>query len=375
MPKYIKHSFNIDDVAMRYSVFAPRLFNYCLSLGMSPKKIMPSRAFCSDENQGYPIILIAKHFGTFPFNHGRVGGIVATDRHAPHASHGKDMVIIQASHVGYELETGEFGIYRRMQTDEHEHASDCGAICDVMRWYQDEYEFAGKQIQLETENGARYIVIDNQLLKQDRDEGLFLHLHKMIENYAQDEDHAVHSYSTARAYPASKILIEKIDNHWPEKSTPIGSLLDDSLFYFKRSVDMNEASGYLNRNLLESMPRVISSKYPLLAAAQVNTQIEFDRTFRTLVKEKAYRGKKLVFVSGLHVDVSPRAGELFPLTKFVPWAAYIQDESGEGYTLEQKELYSALKEQSAENPHKIDLTDAIHKMEDEAEIHLSVDKD
>ena len=100
MIKNIIRSFKVDDVAMRYSDFAPRLFNYCLSLGMTPQGIIPSRAFCSDENQGYPIILIAKHFGTFPFNHGRVGGIVATDRHGPHSHHGKDIVLIQASHVG-----------------------------------------------------------------------------------------------------------------------------------------------------------------------------------------------------------------------------------------------------------------------------------
>ena len=75
--------FHIDGVAMRYSQFVPRLYNLCLSLGFKPGKIMPSRAFCSDESQGYPIILIAKHFGTFPFNHGQVGGIVATDRHGP----------------------------------------------------------------------------------------------------------------------------------------------------------------------------------------------------------------------------------------------------------------------------------------------------
>jgi hypothetical protein len=196
----------------------------------------------------------------------------------------------------------------------------------------------------------------------------------LIENYNPDEDNAVHSYSTAKAYPASKLLIEKIGDRWPEKNTAIETLLDDSFFYFKRDVDMNEASGYLNRNLLEFMPRVITSKYPPLAAALANTQIEFDRTFRSLVKEKAYRGKKLVFVSGIHIDISPKDGELFPLTKFVPWAAYIQNESGEGYTLEQRELFSALNEQSTENPHKIDLTAAIHQMEQEAEIHLSVDK-
>ena len=65
-------NFHIEDVAMRYSQFVPRLYNLCLSLGFEPGKIMPSRAFCSDESQGYPIILIAKHFGTFLFDHGRV---------------------------------------------------------------------------------------------------------------------------------------------------------------------------------------------------------------------------------------------------------------------------------------------------------------
>lgn len=375
MLKYLKHNFSIDKMAMRYSVFAPRLFNFCLSLGMEPQKIMPSRAFCSDENQGYPIILITKHFGTFPFNHGRVGGIVAIDRHVPHSEHGKDMVIIQASHVGYNPQTGEFGIYRRMQTEEHEHAADCGAICGVMSWYQEEYDFACKHIHLEVEKSIKYIVIDNQLLTQKREQGLFLHLHKLIENYNPDEDNALRSYSTARAYPASKLLIKRIGEQWPVKRTPIEVLLDESLFYFKHNVDMNEASGYLNRNLLESMSQIITSKFPSLVAAQVNTQIEFDRTFRSLVKEKSYRGKKLVFISGIHIDISPKDGELFPLTKFVPWAAYIQTENGEGYTLEQKDLFLALNKQSNDNPHKIDLTAAIHKMEAEAEIQLSVDEE
>jgi hypothetical protein len=107
--------FHIDQM-MRYSLFVPRLYNLCRSLGFEAGNIMPSRAFCSDENQGFPIILIAKHFGAFPFNHGRVGGILATDRHGPHADHGKDMVIIQASHVGYDPETEEFGSYCRLQT-------------------------------------------------------------------------------------------------------------------------------------------------------------------------------------------------------------------------------------------------------------------
>ena len=67
----------IGPYAMRYSQFVPRLYNYCRSLGFTRERMMPSRAFCSDESQGYPVILLAQHFGTFPFDHGRVGDKVA----------------------------------------------------------------------------------------------------------------------------------------------------------------------------------------------------------------------------------------------------------------------------------------------------------
>lgn len=376
-------SFKIDDVAMRYSDFAPRLFNYCLSLGMAPNGIIPSRAFCSDENQGYPIILIAKHFGTFPFNHGRVGGIVASDRHGPHASHGKDAVLIQASHVGYDPDTSVFGVYRRMQTRDKDFSTDCGAICGLLHWYQEEYHFACQQISLVTdkESGNNLIIIDNQLLQNDRDkqerskeereEGVFLNLEKLIKS-----NEVIEEYSTAKAFIASDTLIEKLNAKglsWPEKRTSISRDLSAEFFYFKRKTNDVVASGLLDRNLIKSMPEIICSSSPALAAAQVNAQQEFDRTFRTIVKEKTYRGKKVLFISGIHIDISPREDQLFPLTKFVPWAAYIQNEQGEGYTLEQQELSALLKQQSTENPHKIDLTEAIHKMEAEAEIVLQVD--
>ncbi len=370
MPKYSTSSFHVDSVAMRYSDFAPRLFNYCLSIGMQPNRIMPSRAFCSDENQGYPIILIAKHFGSFPFNHGRVGGIVATDRHGPHAHHGKDVVIIQASHVGYNPETEEFGLYRRIHTENQELSSDCGAICGVLQWYKEEYDFARIQISIAQDNNKPVVIIDNQLLREDRTRGLFLNIDQIIKN-----QEIIHAYSTAKSFIAADSLVERIGDKWPDKKTPIENNLFPELFRFKNASDDTLASGLLNRNLLSAMPNIVTSKHPELTAAQVNAQMEFDRTFRTIVKEKAYKGKKVVFISGIHIDVSPREGQLFPLTKFVPWAAYIQNENGEGYTLEQKDLYQSLIEQSKENPYKIDLTEAIHQMENEPEIVLHVDID
>ena len=145
-------AYHMSEVSMRYSRFMPRVYNLAKSLGFERGKIMPSRAFCSDESQSYPIILIAKHFGSFPFNHGLVGGIVATDRHAPHAHHGKDLVIIQASHVGDGPENGRFGVYRRLQTEDTSETSNCGKICGALDWYLREYEFAHDNIFLYQEN-------------------------------------------------------------------------------------------------------------------------------------------------------------------------------------------------------------------------------
>lgn len=42
--------FKLDGMMIRYSQFVPRLYNFCLSLGMEAGKIMPSQAFCSDES-------------------------------------------------------------------------------------------------------------------------------------------------------------------------------------------------------------------------------------------------------------------------------------------------------------------------------------
>lgn len=370
MPESNFHNFKVDAVAMRYSNFAPRLFNFCLSLGMQPNSIMPSRAFCSDENQGYPIILIGKHFGSFPFNHGRVGGIVATDRHGPHAHHGKDVVIIQASHVGYDPVSNTFGVYRRLQTENREMSADCGALCGVLSWYQEEFAFASQQILLDRDAGSPVVVIDNQLLHQDRPEGLMLNLDQLVKT-----SEVVKAYSTAKSFSPSTNLLKQVGIFWPDKKTPIGQDLFPEAFYFRKDSDEHVAGGLLNRNLIKAMPNILGSANPSLAAAQVNAQVEFDRTFRTIVKEKAYRGKKVVFVSGIHIDISPKEGQLFPLTKFVPWAAYIQNENGDGYTMEQDELYDALKKQSTDNLHKIDLTEAIHRMEKEPEVILHVDKD
>jgi len=373
------NDFKLDGMMIRYSQFVPRLYNFCLSQGMTAGKIMPSRAFCSDESQGFPIILLAKQFGAFPFNHGRVGGIVSTDRHGPHATHGEDLMIIQAAHVGYEPDNKQFGIYRRVQTHDCHHSSSCGKIAGTLKWYLDEYQFACENIFLEVDaDGGYQISINNLLLHKDRDEGLLLDLEKLIAVDLSGKAELIRSLSTARCFKASPAFIKslKISGvNWPQKGRiAIGTLLTPDLFKFRRNINNEvEGVGHLEKNLIEPMPWIVTHPAPALAAAQILTQIEFDRTYRTIINEPGYHHRNLIFISGLNIDISPRHNQIFPLTKFVPWAAYIQKTDGSHFILEQKELFDTLMKYDMHNDRQIDLEKEIQVMEETEEIQISYD--
>ncbi len=366
-------SYVIQGATFPYNDFVARLYNFCRSVGLESGKILPSRAFCSDENQGYPIILIAKHFGAFPFNHGRVGGIVATDRHGPHAHHGKDLLIIHASHVGYDPETSSFGRYTRSHTAHGGQTSSCGKIDSILEWYLQQYAFAKESITLHRHNHDFLITIDNHILNEKKEEGLFLHLDKFVTNGSHEGFRPIKSYSSSKCYPASQELRNLLgDSAWPNTGKEcIGKRLLPELFSFKRHVTGDpDTHGLLEENLLLPMPWIVSSKFPLLTAAQANTQVEFDRTFRTLVNANTYHGKHVVLISGLNIDISPHKNQIFPLTTFVPWAAFIQDRDGHYTLLEQEDITARLFEESSENPDAIDLELAIQHMKDTEEIHI-----
>lgn len=358
-------SFRLEGAMLRYSSFVPRLYNYCRRLGFEPGRMLPSRAFCSDESQGYPTILIAKHFGTFPFNHGRGGAIVATQRHGPFAEHGQDLVIIQASHVGYEPETGEFGRYRRIHAEHAEHSTSCGKIAGVLSRYRREYQFAQKNVLLERCGSSLCVCIDNGLLRENRTEGLFLRLSRLVERDSEGEITPLRIYSTSKSFPASAYLQRQVADLGLREGerVPIGERLAPKMFYYQRELDDTaEGRDQQELGLLGAMPWIVTSPHPLLTAAQINTQVEFDRAFRTAVQSASFQGKRLLYVAGLNIDISPQLGETFPTTHFVPWAAYLQSRDGEQRILEQPELLEALLEQSEDNPDAVDLEAAISVM-------------
>lgn len=358
--------FQVKECLLDYSSFVPRFYNLCRSYGFKPGKIMPSRAFCSDENQGGAILLIAAHFGAFPFDHGMVGGIVATDRHGPHAHHGRDLALIQASHVGYDPETKAFGTFRRQQMEGAAITSSCGKIDGVLDRYFRAYAFAGENIRLIRTDGRELVLIDNQFLETGQDQGLFLHLDRLIATAGDQLALPVEMLSTAKAFPINPALREKLppDVWQSDISTPIGRRLTPDLFYFERALsDTLEGRDQLEKNLAPHLPHIVTAPHPLLSAAMANTRIEFDRTFRTLIREPAYQGKNLAFIAGLNIDISPREGERFSRTLFVPWSAYIRTRDGKGRILEQDELAGALMEMEQENPDRIELAGALQEME------------
>jgi hypothetical protein len=356
----IIENLRLGDRAMRYSHFVPRLYNYCLSLGFERDRMMPSRAFCSDESQGYPVILMAQHFGTFPFDHGRVGGKVAVNRHGPHSHHGEDLVIVQASHVGYCPTTGRFGVYQRQRTAGREFGDNCGKLCAVLHWYQHEYRQACDNVLYGTLDGVPAVFVDNQYLDETRHEGLFLNLERLVDRSGEP----LKVLSTSKAFPAAPFFLGRFPPEaWSDKPHPVGPRLTPELFHFRRTpTEGLEGHDILEAALAPAMPTLVTSPDPALDAARYHTQVEFDRTYRSILHEPAYRGKNLLFISGLNIDISPPEGLPFPLTKFIPWAAYVRLRDGRSYLLEQDELTDTLRRQSTDNADRMSFDAAIHEM-------------
>ena len=162
-------------------------------------------------------------------------------------------------------------------------------------------------------------------------------------------------------------------DQWRDESQPLGAHLTCDLFTFQRQLSRDpEEHDILEQELLPAMPALVTSANPALDAARFVTQVEFDRCYRSILREPAYANKNLLFISGVNIDVSPRAGFPFPLIKFVPWAAYASLRSGRKFLLEQAELNEQLRRQPAENPDRLSFDDSIRRMADAEEIRLDV---
>jgi hypothetical protein len=365
--------FKVDGLAIPYPEFVPKLYNFFISLGFRKGLIMPSRAFCSDENQGWPIILLTKHFGTFPFNHGRVGGIVATDRHGPHAHHGEDSVIVQASHVGYDPDSGAYGTCTRPKMEGTCISPSCGKITHVITPYLEKYQNAKERIFLHRdEKGKHLITVKNLFIDFDIHpvkDGLVLNLENIVKKNADGKIVPIAAISTGQTYDISEKFREKIDATGYAWTTgdgeKIGDHLTSDLFYFRQEFHETDESLLLEKNLIEFMPTIVTSPNPPLRAAKINIQLEFVRTMNSIRRGGEYAGKNLLYIAGLNIDISEH--KKHPATTyFVPWAGYIQLKDGASveyeHPVEQDRLFDLIVAQEGENPEQVDLKEQIGRM-------------
>lgn len=365
--------FTVDGMAIPYPEFVPRLYNLCIKLGFRKELIMPSRAFCSDENQGIPIILLTKHFGTFPFNHGRVGGMMAINRHAPHADHGEDSVIVQASHVGYDPMSGVYGTFRRPRRADKGISVSCGKLSHVITPYIEQYQFARDRIFLsKSDSGVGQITVKNSFIDFSAHpikDGLVLKLQNIVKISEDNCIHPIGASSTMQTFELSQEFIGRMDlsgYKWQSGNGEcIGDYLTEDLFFFREDFHETDESILLERNIIDFMPRIVTSKNPLLRAAKINIQNEFARAVESIRRGKEYMGKNLLYIAGLNIDISEY--EDYPATTyFVPWAAHIQAKKSPiadfRYPVEQKALFDLLMEQSVQNPDETNLREEIASM-------------
>jgi len=375
--------FDIDGLAMPYPDFVARLYNYCRSLGFHKGRMMPSRAFCSDENQGLPIILLTQHFGVFPFNHGRVGGILAVGRHGPHAQHGDDLVIVQASHVGYDPGNGEYGTYRRARLTGDNRCASCGKLTHVIAPYLARYRFARDRIFLSRDDSDRCLVtVKNSFVDFGScpvAHGFVLRLPNMVDPDAQGLIRPIAAASATQTYEISadfKRRLEAGGHVWKTgRGAPIGELLTADLFFFREKFHATDDALLLERNLIEFMPAIVSARYPALEAAKTNIQLEFARVLESIRRCEEYKGRNLLYISGLNIDISEYQGAP-PTSYFVPWAAHVQQAGAGGaspddaHPVEQKDLFAALMAQSPTNPDRADLDENILRMQEAPRLEI-----
>ena len=365
--------FKVDGLAMPYAEFVPRLYNFCMELGFRNGLIMPSRAFCSDENQGLPIILLTKHFGTFPFNHGRVGGIIAINRHGSHTHHGEDMLIVQASHVGYDPDTGIYGKYCRPRKVSNCISDSCSKLTHVITPYLEQYHFARDRIFLRRDGQDRHLITAKNsfidFASHPVKNGLVLNLRNIARIDPDGIIRPVSVFSTSHSFEVSDAFLERINQTnyaWlPGEGESIGERLTSDLFYFREDFHETDESILLERNLSQFMPKVVTAKNPPLLAAKINVQLEFARAVESIRRGDDYTGKNLLYIAGLNIDISEYHG--YPATTyFVPWAAHIQLKGTTTkafiHPMEQEQLFQTLLRQSIDNPNQVNLKEEIGRM-------------
>ena len=249
----------------------------------------------------------------------------------------------------------------------------CGKLTHVITPYLEQYQFARDRIFLHRDAQGRYMItVKNSFIdfaSHPVKDGLVLRLHDIVKEADDGKVRPMAAASTTQIYEVSEEFRKRIDaTNYKWKSgegAPIGELLTDDLFFYREEFHETDESILLERNLIEFMPKIVTSRNPPLRAAKINIQLEFARAVESIRRGDEYKGRNLLYVAGLNIDIA-EYDEFPPTTYFVPWAAHVQlaDGTPEDYLhpLEQTALFATLMEQSIENPDQVNLKEEIGRM-------------
>jgi hypothetical protein len=211
---------------------------------------------------------------------------------------------------------------------------------------------------------------------------IVVHLDRMLaKDPAKDDSFWTVEYrSTSKVFKASVYLADMLAAEATGFPQSLGKLLVPSLFKFKEKNASHSSEGIdqLRANLAPYMPLIVCSEDPLLEAAKVNTMKEFDRAYRSILRSDCFRGRNLLMVSGLNIDLNSTRDHktLFPGTSFIPFAAYHQQAGRNGghdvgFVIEQDRLFERLMQQSGTNEHELNLDAQIETNKNQEEVMIT----
>ncbi len=283
------------------------------------------------------------------------------------------MAILQASHVGYDQDSGVYGQYKRPQMMDHCLSDSCGKLIHVIRPYLEQYLFAQDRIFLHKDgSGNCLITVKNSFIdfgSHPVTQGLVLRLSNIVDQDNMGVIRPFKSTSTTQTYVVSDTFrqrLEEIDYEWYSGAgRSLGKLLSADLFFFREDFHETDDSILLERNLIEFMPDIVSANHPALRAAKTNIQLEFARVVESIRRSDDYKGKNLFYIAGLNIDISENEN-LPVMNYFVPWAAHVQISGSTPkeyiHPMEQTKLFAKLMEQSVDNPDQVNLKEQIGRM-------------
>ena len=349
------------DLGIDYQELAPRLYNMAQGLGLPAKRIHLASALCADEEQGYIQLLLTKHFGVFPTDLAHSDGTLNRRALLQLAAVAGDIVIVQASHVGYSPKRPGYSRCSRVDSGIDTQLSCCLSVSRGLEWYSREYRFAQRQIRVRRGEQGFQVIIDNELLDQQRNHGLFLNLAQLI---ASDDQGGIlppiAMRSTSQVFAAGEALSARLSaDEVDGDEQVIGTRLGPSQFCYHPPPPGEDIQGRIMTNLADDIQQIVTADNPMVCAAQANLLAEFDHNCRFILKQEAFNGRRIIYLAGLNLDIVGDQGLHFPRSRFIPWAVYIQKGDNHNHVLEQEQTLAELRRHSSDNPDQLNIDAAI----------------